>query len=440
MRCVVIAASIAASGCVSSGTWQVIHDAEERIAERPETEAGRAEARDCVSVASIAIERARGLDAPRARARAALARARAEGALPAPSTSFEVWDFPIGDPSRGDREGMYMLSVEQAIPPLDALDGRARAEAEEASAMLADLDERTREIHAMVHHACVERDGAAAEIAALDAALATLARAIELASARRAAAGDPLVELARMELERGRMLRMRAQLEAERARTEEELEAIAGTALDLPEPSALTEPDADGEADEPAVDALLARALEARGELRAANARARAAEARARAAEAEATVPEVMLRATYMQMPQERAGLGAMIGLRLPFLWSGERDAAEAARQDARAELDEVAWRERALRIELAQHVAMLRGARRALAAIREHERPAAERVLESALLGYAQGTVDATAWLDALRAVREIAVEEARALAAVAHAHADLDEVVGARVSGGAR
>jgi outer membrane protein TolC len=327
---------------------------------------------------------------------------------------------------------MYMVDVGQHVVPGAVLEGRARAEAALALAELAEADERARAIREEVHHACIEWASAALRRDRIERSRELVGRMVELISARRTVTGEPLAELARLELERARIDRWSAEADADVERARLTLAALLGR--DLP-----GDPPPLGPSLEPVdIQAMERRALASRGLVRASRARREAARARAEAAEAEATIPSFLLRATFMQMPSARPGLGAMIAVDLPWLWGGEGARSEAARAEVRAEEDEIAWREREIRIALARAAADLRRAQRRLAALRERERPAAERALESATIGYAAGRADLIGWLEALGVLRALDLEEAEALAEVAHARAALEAIVGRRTDPG--
>ncbi|UJR78635.1 TolC family protein [Sandaracinus amylolyticus] len=423
-------AAVMAAGCVSQTTWRALDEVERELATQAHEEetAETASAGSCEEIVARVVASHPSLAALRARTRASIAEARAEGALPAPELMLEVWDFPIGDPERADREGMYMAGLSQALPPAGALDGRARAAAEEAREALGEWSERRRELRAEAAHACTDWAEARVIDARLAAAEEVLARMIEALRARMSTSDDPLAELARVEAERARVRRMRAETETSRARAEARLAAWIGE-------SAITiegEPTLRASESTPDRDALFERAMRARGVIESARASARAAAARADAASAEANVPMFRVSATYMQMPQARAGLGASFSMTLPWLWSGEGAAHEAARARAEAALEVVAATERALRGEIAAAIASLETARRALAAIEGEERPAVERALGAIAATYASGPGDLLAWIDAVRALRELEVEDARLRAAAAHAWIDLESAVG--------
>lgn len=436
------------AGCVSPGTWSALHEVErelERDRERSvaavdSTETGSAPgerassggedvASSCEHVVLRVVAAHPALGAPRARARAALASARAEGALPAPELMLEVWDFPIGDPQRADREGMYMLGVTQSLPPAGALDGQARAAVEDARAALGELAERRREIGAAAALACADWSEASAIARRLEGSATVLDRMREALLARFAASEDALSEIATLDGERARIERRQVEAEASAERARARLETWLGDDGGvLPAVAPQLEP--------PSVaidrDALAERAVQVRGAIESARARARGAAARADAAEASATVPMFSIGASYMQMPSARAGLGASFGMTLPWLWSGEGAARDAARATAEAELDAVAGLERDLRAEVAAAVGGLDVATRALRTLRERERPAAQRAMEAVAGTYAAGRADLLAWLDAVRTLRELDVEEARLLGGAARAIAELESVIG--------
>lgn len=435
----VCGAYVSAAGCVSSGTWTRYHDVQHELAklvrepgaaaDATTTDLGRrVEPSGCVELAQHVAETFPTLRAGERRARSALARARSEGAPPPPEVMLEVWDFPIGDPQLADREGMYMAGVAQTIPPAGALDGRARAAIEEANEVIAGAADERSAIRARALEACVVWSASALEAERYGEFEATTERMREIVSAR-VSTGGSIADLARIETELATLRRMRIEAEARARRAEGRLRGWLGERSD----DALDAP--------PALDALprvdaterwVSRALESRGAIRAARARARRAEANADAAEASATVPTFSVRATFMGMPSARPGLGAAVGMTLPWLWSGEGAARDAARAEVEAANEEVAAIELEVRADVRAAAESLAALTRALDELRERERPAAQRALEAVGAGLATGTADLTAWLDAARALRELAVREAALLREVARAWAELERAVG--------
>lgn len=423
-------AGLGAAGCVSSGTWSSFHAVEralEREEERSEASRELEAGAGCDALASRITEGFPSLRATRRRARAALARGRGAGSLPAPEAMVEVWDFPVGDPQLAGEEGMYMVGLAQRLPPAGALDARARAAAGDAEAAMGELANQRRQLRARALDACFAWSVSELEADRLRRAEAVATTMREsLVAQVRAGGPTPIGEIARVDAELARLARVRVEAEGRSARASAKLSAWMGDAEVPSAPPALEVPR------HAEIDRLVAIALERHGALRAARARVRAAEARADAADAEATVPTFTLRATYMQMPSARPGVGAAIGMTLPWLWSGEGAARDAARLEAEAQLDEVHALELEVRAEVRAAAAELEAATRALEALRERERPAAERALEAIAARYPSGAVDLDAWLDAARALRELEVEEARLLGRAARAWAALEGAVG--------
>lgn len=433
------AMSLVSGGCISSATWSGLHQVEAHAREDVDLDEQVLDAHggadgpfafaSCEDVAHVAVATFPGLEAPRQRVRAALAMARADGALPAPSARVEVWDFPIGDPSRGDREGMYMLGVAQELPPSGGLDGDARARVEEAREALGELAEMRREIASDAAHACADWAMATALRTRLAAWIAVLDQMRDAVQARYAAGGGALADVARVERERATAERMVRRAEGDAARAEAELRARLGLqpSTSLGDAPALpaTPPDVER-------DRVLAFALAHRGLLLAAHARIDGAGARVSAAEARASTPTFMLGGQYMQTPQARAGLGLEIGMTLPWLWSGEHDALEAARAEEAAEEAEVLGLERSLGVDVRTALAALDTVAGTLATLREREAPAAQLALDAVASTYGAGQGTLLDWLDAARAIRELEVEETDLLGELAHALADLIAATG--------
>jgi cobalt-zinc-cadmium efflux system outer membrane protein len=455
---VALAHMLIASGCVSSGTWAAWHRAHERIEELEAAAHDDAVARSsgaaesagastdapaetagesfvfasCDDVARIAVARNPGLRAPRERARAALAMARAEGALPAPTASVAVWDFPIGDPSLADREGMYMLTVAQELPPPDALDASARAMVEEARAALGELDEMRREIAGEAMHACADWAGAAATGARLGAWVELLGAMRLVVEARLSAGGGMLADVARLAREITTAERMIARTTSDAERARETLRAWLGVAG---ETSLGVAPALLGAAPRVSTADVLAHAFEHRGLLETGRADVAAAGARARAAEARASIPTFMFGGMYMQTPQMRAGLGLEFGMTLPWLWSGESDLAAAARAEAAAAEAEVAGSERSIAVEVRTAVAELQTSANVLETLRTREAPAAAFALDATAAAYGAGEGTLLEWLDAARAIRELEIEETEILSEILHALVGVASASGAHL-----
>lgn len=393
-------------------------------------EAGPFTFASCDEVARVAVATYPGLEGPRQRVREALAMARADGALPAPSARVEVWDFPIGDPSRADREGMYMLGVAQELPPAGGLDGDARARVEEAREALGELAEMRREIASDAAHACADWASASLTRTRLLAWIAVIDQMRTAVTARYGAGGGSLADVARIERERATADRMVRRAEGDAARAEAELRARLGVDASVSLGDAPPLPESPPELERRRV---LEYALAHRGLLLAARARIQAAAARVSASEARASTPTFMVGGQYMQTPQARAGMGLEVGMTLPWLWSGERDALDAARAGQAAEEAEVLGLERSLVVDVRTALAELDTLAATLASLREHEAPAAQLAIDAVAATYGAGQGTLLDWLDAARAIRELQLEEADLRGEVGHALAELTSATGA-------
>jgi outer membrane protein TolC len=444
-------ALIATTGCMSSATTASRGEVEALLERRgePALEArGRARApnataparggpslrtgakassSDCnVLAASVARSHPR-IRAADERARAALARSRAEGSLPPPKASFEVWDFPLTEPETADREGMYMLGLEQEFPPASAREARVRAEIEEGRVALADASVNARELGSEVAHTCVAWSIAEALRERLTAHRALLLEMRETVLTRYRAGGDVLGTLVRLEAEIASADRHVIEAEGELASARDTLRALAGGPIP-PAPPALSR-----QREPEAADSLLARAMKRRPETAVAVAKIGAARARVDAAESDASSPAFEARATYMQAPGGRPGLGAMVSMSLPFLWgSGEHTTASAEHELFAAEAER-ADSERRVRAEVTRAAGRVLVLTRARAVLIEREIPAIERALAVERAALSAGKLDLVSFVERAHALSEAHVEETRLSGELAHAWVELETAVGA-------
>lgn len=404
---------------------------ESRVAFASPSEPASGVAPSCAALADAVARSHPALRAARARSNAAVERSRAEGSLPPPTASFEIWDFPIGEPSRADSEGMYMVGLGQEFPGSGRGD-LARAETEmsrEAKAEEADLARRLR---ADAAHACVAWSVADAVRARLfdHRRLLEQVREAALVSYRGSAGG--LGAVARADAEIAVADRRIAEVEAEADTARVTLVAFAGSEGGMPANAPVL-----GERDESLETSRLTElALAKRGDIAAARARQSAASARADAASSEASTPMFEVRATYMQTPGMRPGLGAMVSMSLPWLWGGGAERREGARHEIEAAAADAESARRAARVEVAQAAGRVRALRRSLTVLREREIPAAERAVEAGRASLGSGGFDLSAWIEAATVLRAARVDEARMRGEIEHAFVDLEASVG--VSGG--
>lgn len=371
------------------------------------------------------------LRAARSRASAAVERSHAESSLPPPMASFEIWDFPIGAPSRADSEGMYMVGLGQEFPG-GGRSERSRAEREMAREAKAEGDDTGRRLRADAAHACVAWSVAEAVRARLldHRHLLEQVRDAALVSYRGSAGG--LGAVARADAELAAAERRIAELEAEVETARATLAAFAGGDVELPStaPTLSTREQDVG-------DGQAARGgVTTRGDVNAARARQAAAAARLEAASSEASTPSFEVRATYMQTPGMRPGLGAMVGMSLPWLWGGGSERETGARHDLEAAAADADAARRAARVEVAQAAGRVKTLRRSLAVLRERELPAAERAVAAERASLGSGGFDLASWLAAATALRVARVDEARMQGDIEHAFVDVDASVGKPLS----
>jgi outer membrane protein TolC len=357
--------------------------------------------------------------------------ARAETALPPPELGLEVWNLRLTPPYDASTLDMVMLEFRQAFPPGRARDAMGRAMAEEARGMIAEIAGRAQELRRLV----AERHAAYAAALRQRAVIAeqdrTLDRTFDVARARHAVEGSALEEIVRIEAERARAARQleRAARDAAVAR------AALNALLQRPPDAPLGEPplDAGARTVRLPLEDLLARVERATAVLGASRARVGAARARAEAARTAARAPDVMLGVTgwYSPMGQD-VGLGGMVSISLP---SATAAARERAAESAELEASEDAAARGALndaRGQVGQALARLAGLERELAVLRDQARPAAERSVEVMGDAYLAGRSDLLPWIDALRMVLDVRMEEIEGAKEIAMAVAELEQAVG--------
>ena len=365
--------------------------------------------------------------ARRGSARAGLARADAEGSLPAPELSFELWDFPIGDPARANREGMYMVGLSQRFPAAGLSNARARKEVEVASANLGAAEVAKLAAWAEAMHACVDWAGARRKRQRLGVQIALLDRIRGAVGAARSSGGSSLAD--------------EANVDAERAATEQEITLLEadervgrGTLLALGGIGAgTTEPPAFGEvARAPSLDRVIAVALERRGEVASATSMLRVADAEVDVAGAESKIPEIGIEAAYMQMPKARAGLEIAVSMSLPWLWSGGSGRRTAAAREVGVAHAEAAAVARAIRTQVTRTYERFEGDREALASFKQRVVPAVDRVLEAEQARLTGGGFDLSALVLAIRRNHDVSVELSVRETALHHDLVDVETAAG--------
>jgi outer membrane protein TolC len=360
-------------------------------------------------VVAAAVERSPALAVMAHRARALVHAGRAEGSLPPAELGFEAWNLPLARPYALGEADMYMVELRQRFPAAGSLDARARAMAEEAQAMLAELSSEERIVAERAANAFADYVQAFAEKRLQERQLALLARMGQAVRARYTTGGSGLAEAARIDVEVTKAQRALARIGGDIARSRATLNAV----LRRPPGAALGEPrETPPETVRISVEDLIARAEANRGATLSADARVRAAGARREAAEAEARVPEFMVGLGYWQDPTMRPGMGVTASMSLPWLWgpnrdrvrqAGEEEAAERAARD-NASLDTQA--------EVSEAHARLLALEAQFSVIRGQALPATSRSMEALSAAFSTGNASLLEWVDVARSLLDLEME----------------------------
>jgi cobalt-zinc-cadmium efflux system outer membrane protein len=419
----VAAAALAAvaSGCVATHTRQTLdrsyeaatvraRDAPRRSTqESTPTEADLAGPLERDAVVGAAVARSPALAVMAHRARALVHAGRAEGSLPPAELGFEAWNLPLARPYALGEADMYMVELRQRFPAAGSLDARARAMAEEAQAMLAELSSEERLVAERAANAFADYAQAFAEKRLLERQLALLSRMGQAVRARYTTGGSGLAEAARIDVEVTKAQRALARVGGDIARSRATLNAV----LRRPPGAALGDPrETTPETVRLSVEDLIARAEANRGATLSADARMRAAGARREAAEAEARVPEFMVGLGYWQDPTMRPGMGVTASMSLPWLWGPNRDRVRQAEEEEAAER---AARDSAgldTQTEVSEAHARLVALEAQLLVIRGQALPATSRSMEALTAAFSTGNASLLEWVDVARSLLDLEME----------------------------
>jgi len=382
------------------------------------------------AVVALAVARSPALALVAHRARALVHAGRAEGSLPPAELGFEAWNLPLTRPYAAGEADMYMVELRQRFPAAGSLDARARAMAEEAQAMLAELSAEERLVAQRAADAFAEYVQAFTERGIQQQQLALLERMGQATRARYTTGGSGLADAARIDIEIAKAQRSLARIEGDSARARAALNAVLRRPVGAPlgEPRKLAP-----ETVRLPLDELLARAESNRGPTLAADARLRAAGARREAVEAEARIPEFMVGLGYWQDPRMRPGVGVTASMSLPWLWGpGRHRMAQAQEEEAaeRAARDGAGLEAQA---EVSEAYARLAAFEQQLLVVRRQALPAARRSIDALTAAFSTGNASLLEWVDAARSVLDLEMEAADLHGQLSHGIAALERAVGA-------
>jgi cobalt-zinc-cadmium efflux system outer membrane protein len=440
--CVAVAAqAVSVSGCVSTQTGRTLDRSYEAttgpVREAPRRPAeGSATSETALAgplerdvVLAHAVARSPALTVMAHRARALVHAGRAEGSLPQSELSFEVWNLPLARPYALGEADMYMVELRQRFPAAGSLDARARAMAEEAQAMLAEISSEERLVAERAANAFADYAQAFAEKRVQERQLALLSRMGQSVRARYTTGGAGLVDAVRIDVEVAKVERALARVAGDIARSRATLNAV----LRRPPGSKLGESrEIPAETVRLSLEELITRAETNRGATLSADARVRAAGARREAAEAEARVPEFMVGLGYWQDPAMRPGMGVTASMTLPWLWGPNRDRVRQAEEEEEAERAELDNASLDTQSEVSEAHATLLALEAQLHVIRGQGLPATTRSMEAVTAAFSTGNVSLLEWVDVARSLLDLEMEVLVLHGALARSVASLERAVG--------
>lgn len=430
--------ALSLAGCLSGQTRRALDRAHATSTDRlRQRERGEAEPEldpsaplDRDATVALAVARSPSIQGLAHRARALVHAGRADGALPAAELAVAAWNLPLARPYAVGDADMYMIDLRQRLPAAGSLDARARAAAEEAAALLAELSAEERLVAQRAADAYAEYEQALRSRSIQRRQMDLLERMGQGIRARYTTGGSALADAARIDLEIGKSRRALARLEGDIVRARSSLNAL----LRRPPAAPLAEPrEGDAETIRLPIEELLAKASAHRGPVLAAEARMRAAQARREAAEAEARVPEFTLGLGYWQDPRMRPGLGVSASMSLPWLWGPQRERSAEAHE---AELAETSARDASgveSQTEVTEAHARLVAFEDQLLVVHREALPAARRSIDALAAAYATGNASLLDWLDGARSVLDLEMEGVDLRGQLAHSIAALERAVGA-------
>ncbi|HSO39597.1 MAG TPA: TolC family protein [Labilithrix sp.] len=388
---------------------------------------------DRVAVLQAAVSAHPGIRASEQRAQATSAGAASAGSLPPPEVMVQVWQVPIARPYALGDAGMVMVGLGQTFPSPGARSARERAGEQLATAERAMAVDRARAIRRDAEHAFVDYVEASARHSVHASHRSIGQRALALARARHAGGGS-LTDVTQAEVE---LARVDADVIGERTRVFGARARL--NALLVRDLSAPLGPPVSGEPEIAAWDLAteVAKARDARPQLRAAEAEQQARAEESHAAAREATIPSFSVAALYFAPvgPMPVHGYGANASMSLPWLWGEASSRRDAARGQADAARSEVRAAAVSVNGEVAMADANMRASALRLQALRDRALPATRRSFDAAWAGYEAGRTDVLTLLVAQRAVVDVESEIIVARASLDHALAELDASVGVAV-----
>ena len=396
-----------------------------------------AQAADTLTVAEalrIAREANPMLRAARSSATAALQRVGPAGALPDPQLQFGLLNRMASEfGSTADPMTMNQLQLMQMLPWPGKLGGARRAARHTAAAARADADEQERMLAAQVRMAYFEAAYADRALEVMRRTQGLLRDFLDVSTTMYAVGSAVQQDVLRAQVEVARMSEEITRMGQERVAMTARLNALLGRAAT--EPVAALELPAPEAGDLPAVDSLLAWALDGRPALRAGAERVAAAEATLSAARRE-LFPDFSIGMQYQQRPQFPTMVSLMVGINLP-VFSGSKQLP--MRRQMAAMRDMSAAELLNLRNETVARIVEIRARaeqdRNLVRLYRGSILPQARAAVQAALSSYRVGRVTFMTLVDNQMTVNRYETETYRLLADYHQAVGELEALVGREV-----
>lgn len=364
-----------------------------------------------------------------ARARAGLHDVRRAGALDDPTLKFETEGVPLRHAGSLARAETNMVGLSQSFPFPGTLSLRSEAAVREAEALYQRYRHRERDVIARLKRAYLDYYAAARAIEAHDDHLKLMEATEKISDAKFRTGAVSQQDVLKPQLEQ-------IQLHSEVLAAEQmkaSARAAINTLLHRPVDAPLGEPKAIVPAEEAFdVQELLARAADARPDLREAELRVRATRAALRVARREQNLPEFSVGLDYRQMPDGPDAYGAFLAVHLPW-FTGKRSAqADALEQTLRA--DEAALDAVRARAQFEVRDAWLRteSARKSAALLRTELIPKTGQTVDVSRASYEKDKTSFLDLLDAERSLRDVKLRYIQAVTQYESAVADLERAVG--------
>lgn len=392
---------------------------------------------------SRALARSPDLAAEKERSLASSERVDGAGRLPTLELKYEVWSVPFAHPVAFDQAMMHMVGFRQAFPAFGTRAARARGAQAEAEIARATLDARKEDLIANVRRSFAEYRAVEEEERIRLESAGLLSRLGEVAN-RNYQTGGALQDQLRIEAE---LVREHTEISSamQRRRTAGALlNALVGRAPETPLGPPAGEPSRQPEA----LPQTAAKSDSSRPEIAAAEKDVDRSDAALEAARRSASYPDFMVGLDYMNQPTqiEAHGYGAMVSMTLPWLNPAKSAAERAEARNVTAAQEQAASVRLTVEYEMVAARERYRTAREVQALVEGRSVPVARRSYELAEQTYGTGKGDLTVLLDAWRAYLLARLDQARAVAQVDIAGADLDRAAGAgrafaeRATGGPR